>query len=79
MKMVLREVLLLTGVSVALALPLSLALSMLVKSQLFGVSDRDPATMISVTLAIGSVAMLAAWVPARRATQVQPMTALRYE
>ncbi len=78
-KMVLREVLLLTGVSVALALPLSLALSMLVKSQLFGVSDRDPATMISVTLAIGSVAMLAAWVPARRATQVQPMTALRYE
>jgi putative ABC transport system permease protein len=78
-KMVLREVLVLTGLSVALALPLSLALGTLVKSQLFGVSDRDPATLALVTLAIGSVALLAAWAPARRATQVQPMTALRYE
>jgi len=78
-KMVLREVLVLTGFSLALALPLSLALSTLVKSQLFGVSDRDPATLALVTLAIGSVALLAAWAPARRATQVQPMTALRYE
>jgi putative ABC transport system permease protein len=78
-KMVLREVLVLTGFSVGLALPLSLALSTLVKSQLFGVSDRDPATLGLVTLAIAGVAMLAAWAPARRATQVQPMTALRYE
>jgi len=78
-KMVLREVLILTGFSVALALPLSLALSTLVKSQLFGVSDSDPATLVLVTLAMGGVALLAAWAPARRATQVQPMTALRYE
>ena len=78
-KMVLREVLVLTGVSMALALPLSLGLSTLVKSQLFGVSDRDPATLMLVTLAIGAAALLSAWAPARRATQVQPMTALRYE
>jgi putative ABC transport system permease protein len=78
-KMVLREVLVLTGSSVSLALPLALALSTLVKHQLFGVSDRDPATLLWVTLAIGSAALLAAWVPARRATKVQPMTALRYE
>ncbi|HWZ81287.1 MAG TPA: ABC transporter permease [Terriglobales bacterium] len=78
-KMVLREVLILTGISVGLALPLSLALSRLVKSQLFGISERDPATLLLVTLAIGMVALLAAWAPARRATQVQPITALRYE
>jgi predicted permease len=78
-KMVLREVLILTGFSVGVALPLSMALSALVKSQLFGISDRDPATLLLVTLAIGTVALLAAWAPARRATQVQPITALRYE
>jgi predicted permease len=78
-KMVLREVLILTGFSVAVAIPLSIALSALVRSQLFGVSDRDPATLLLVTLAMGTVALLAAWAPARRATQVQPITALRYE
>ncbi len=78
-KMVLREVVILTGFSVAVALPLSIALSALVKNQLFGISDRDPATLLFVTFAIGTVALLAAWTPARRATQVQPSTALRYE
>jgi putative ABC transport system permease protein len=78
-KMVLHEVLVLSSLSVAVALPLSLVLSTLVKSQLFGVSDHDPATLLFVTVAIATVALLAAWVPARRATQVQPMNALRYE
>jgi len=78
-KMVLREVLLLTGLSVGIALPLAIALSNLVRSELFGVSDRDPATLLMVTVAIGTVALLAAWAPARRATRVQPTTALRYE
>ena len=78
-KMVLREVLLLTGFSIAVAMPLSLVLGTLVKSQLFGVSNRDPATLLLVTLVMGTVALLAAWAPAHRATRVQPITALRYE
>jgi len=78
-KMVLREVFVLTGISLVVALPLSVALSRFVRSQLFGVSDRDPATLVLMTLVIGAVALLAAWAPARRATRVQPMIALRYE
>lgn len=77
--MVLREVLTVTGWSVAIAVPLSIVLASLVKSQLFGISYRDPATLLLVTLAIGVLAMLAATVPARRAVRVQPITALRYE
>jgi len=77
--MVLREVLTVTGWSVAIAVPLSIALASFVKSQLFGISYRDPATLLLVTLAIGTLAMVAASVPARRAVRVQPITALRYE
>jgi putative ABC transport system permease protein len=77
--MVLREVLLITGCSVAVAIPLAIALSTLVKSQLFGISHYDPATLVAVTFAIGIVALAAACIPARRAIRVQPITALRYE
>ena len=77
--MVLREVLVMTGCSVAVAIPLSIALGSLVKAQLFGISYRDPAILIFVTIAIGAIALLAACVPARRAIRVQPITALRYE
>lgn len=78
-RMVLREVVTITGWSVAIAIPLSLALGNFVKSQLFGISYRDPAILAIVTLAIATVALLAACVPARRAVRVQPITALRYE
>src|SRR5215469_5261510 len=78
-KMVLSEVLMMTGCSVAFAIPLSIALSSVVKNQLYGVSYRDPATLLFVVIAIGLVALLAASVPARRAVKVQPITALRYE
>jgi predicted permease len=77
--MVLREVLVMTGCSIAIALPMSIALGSFVKSQLYGVSYRDPRTLALVMLAIGVVAILAACVPARRAVRVQPITALRYE
>ena len=78
-KMVLREVLIITGCSVVVAIPLSIALSSFVKNQLYGISYSDPKTLIFVVLAIGLVALAAASLPARRAVQVQPITALRYE
>lgn len=77
--MVLREVMTMTGWSIAVAVPLSLALGSFVKSQLFGVSYRDPVTLTLVVLAIAFVALLAACIPAGRAVRVQPVTALRYE
>ena len=77
--MVLREVLIMTGLSVAVAAPTAIALASFVKSQLYGISYFDPRTLFLVMLAIGTVALLAACVPARRAVQVQPITALRYE
>ena len=77
--MVLREVLVITGCSVALALPLAIALGSFVKHQLYGVSYSDPRTLIFVVLAMGIVALAAASLPARRAVRVQPITALRYE
>ena len=79
MKLVLREVVMITGCSVVVAVPLSIALSSFVKNQLYGISYSDPRTLIFVVLAIGVVAVLAASLPARRAVQVQPITALRYE
>ena len=78
-KMVFAEVLALTGCSVAIAVPLSIALSSMVRNQLYGVSYRDPVTLALVVIAIGAVALLAALLPARRAVKVQPITALRYE
>ena len=79
MKMVLREVFIMTICSVALAVPISIALGSVAKTQLYGVSYHDPATFLWVTFAIGVVALLAAGVPARRAVRIQPITALRYE
>lgn len=78
-KMVLAEVLMMTGCSVAIAVPLSIALSSIVRNQLYGVSYRDPMTLVLVVIAIGVVALVAASLPARRAVKVQPITALRYE
>jgi putative ABC transport system permease protein len=77
--MVLREVMTMTGWSIAVAVPLSLALGSFVKSQLFGVSYRDPVTLALAIVAIAFVALLSACIPAGRAVRVQPVTALRYE
>jgi predicted permease len=55
----------------------ALALSYLLKTLLFAVSTRDPLTFVAVPLILTSVALLAAWIPARRASKIDPMQALR--
>jgi ABC-type antimicrobial peptide transport system permease subunit len=73
------DVLRLAGIGIAVAIPCSVLLSRLLKSQLFGVSTADPLTLGAVVMLIAVVALVAAIVPARRATAVDPTTALRAE
>ena len=79
MGMVLRESLLLVAVGIALGLPLAFAATRLVKSFLFGLTPTDPPTLLGSTLVLAAVAALAGYLPARRATRVDPLIALRYE
>jgi ABC-type antimicrobial peptide transport system permease subunit len=77
--LVLREVLVLLGIGVAIALPAAWALSQSVRSQLYGIAAWDPLSIAGATFVIALVAMLAGYVPALRAARVDPMRALRYE
>jgi putative ABC transport system permease protein len=78
-RLVLTDVLRLAGIGIALAIPCSVLLARLLRSQLFGVSSADPLTLAGVVLLIAVVAVVAAIVPARRASSVDPITALRAE
>jgi ABC-type antimicrobial peptide transport system permease subunit len=75
--LVLRHGLALTAFAVAVGLAAALAAARLLRSQLFGVSPTDPLTFAGVPLVVAAVALLATYVPARRAAGVDPMEALR--
>jgi predicted permease len=77
--LVMREVLLLVGAGVAAGVPAALALSRLVQAQLYGVQSSDPAAIALATLLLAGVALLAGYVPARRAAGYDPVRVLRYE
>jgi predicted permease len=76
---ILREALVLAAFGVAVGVPAAFALTRFIKSQLFGVQPTDPATLIGAGVLLIAVAVLAAWIPARRAAKVDPMEALRCE
>ncbi len=79
MKMVLRQGVRLTLLGIVLGTAGAIALTGFLKSLLFHVKPTDPATCIAVSLFLFLVALLAVYMPARRATRVDPVVALRYE
>jgi predicted permease len=77
--LVMREVLLLVGGGVVLGLIGAFGVSRLVTSQLYGITPNDPVTIAAAAGILAVVALLAGYIPARRATRVNPTMALRYE
>jgi len=79
LKMVLGQGLVTVALGIAVGLAGSLFLTRTMRSMLFEVSPNDPLTIVGITLLLVLIAMLASYIPARRATRVDPMIALRYE
>jgi putative ABC transport system permease protein len=76
---VLKQGLVLAAGGAVLGVGLALSLGRLISTLLFGVSGRDPLTLAGVSVTLAAVALLACYIPARRAARVDPLIALRYE
>jgi len=77
--LVARESLRLTAVGLVIGLAAALALTRLLRGMLFEVEPADPPTLLAVSILLLSVAFFATWLPARRATAISPIEALRQE
>jgi ABC-type antimicrobial peptide transport system permease subunit len=79
LQLVIRDALVVTAIGILVGLGAAWAATRVLGSMLFGLSPRDPVTMIGAAVVLIAVATLAAFIPAWRASRVDPMMALRYE
>ena len=78
-RLIVGQAMTLVGISLVLGLAGAFAATRLLNSLLFGVGASDPGTFVGIVLLVSAVAFIAAWLPARRATRVDPIIALRAE